>query len=165
MPAIAITISATSGGALLSTSGMATTAAAKPPITSAPSPPIMMRPIRAGTATASAVRMSGAERCNVFCKENAVPNPPRSTSSKNSIGDLPSASRNSENSNDDTTSANSGMATYSAPLRTRTEKSLGAFAGLTSPALSGSNMFAMSLECSPEASRGMCAVKRHADPA
>ena len=51
--------------------GMASTAAAKPPSTSAPSPPIMMRPMRAGIATASAVRMSGAERCSVFCSENA----------------------------------------------------------------------------------------------
>ena len=58
----------------------------------------MIRPMRAGTATASAVRISGAERCSVFCIENAVPKPPRSTSSKNSTGDLPSASRNSENS-------------------------------------------------------------------
>ena len=59
--------------------GIARTAAAKPPSTSAPSPPIMMRPIRAGIATASAVRMSGAERCRVFCNENEVPKPPRQT--------------------------------------------------------------------------------------
>ena len=54
-------------------------AAAKPPSTSAPSPPIMMRPMRAGIATASAVRISGAERCSVFWNENAVPKPPRQT--------------------------------------------------------------------------------------
>ena len=59
--------------------GMATAAAAKPPSTSAPSPPIMMRPMRAGIATASAVRMSGAERCSVFWNEKAVPKPPRQT--------------------------------------------------------------------------------------
>ena len=58
---------------------MAAAAAAKPPITSAPSPPIMMRPMRAGTATASAVRISGAERWSVFWNENAVPKPPRQT--------------------------------------------------------------------------------------
>ena len=59
--------------------GIATAAATKPPSTSAPSPPIMMRPMRAGIATASAVRMSGAERCSVFWKEKAVPKPPRQT--------------------------------------------------------------------------------------
>ena len=59
--------------------GMASAAAAKPPSTSAPSPPIMIRPIRAGIATASAVRISGAERCSVFWNENAVPKPPRQT--------------------------------------------------------------------------------------
>ena len=82
----------------------------------------MMSPIRAGTATASAVRISGAERCSVFCSEKAVPKPPRSTSSKNSTGDLPSASRNSENSSEESVSANSGMATYSGPRRMRTDK-------------------------------------------
>ena len=59
--------------------GIATTAEAKPPSTSAPSPPIMMRPMRAGIATASAVRIRGAERCSVFCNENEVPKPPRQT--------------------------------------------------------------------------------------
>ena len=59
--------------------GTATAAAAKPPITSAPSPPIMIMPMRAGIATASAVRISGAERCKVFWNENAVPKPPRQT--------------------------------------------------------------------------------------
>ena len=39
----------------------------------------MMRPMRAGIATASAVRISGDERCSVFCSENAVPKPPRQT--------------------------------------------------------------------------------------
>ena len=52
-------------------------AAAKPPSTSAPSPPIMIRPMRAGMATASAVRISGAARCSVFWIEKAVPKPPR----------------------------------------------------------------------------------------
>ena len=143
MPMIAITIKETIGGAWLRTSGIAIAAEAKPPITSAPSPPIMTSPIRAGTATASAVRISGAERCSVFCNENAVPKPPRLTSSKNSSGDFPSASRNSENNAADTTNANSGMAMYSAPRLMRTDRSLGAFAGPTSPALSGSAMSAM----------------------
>ena len=70
--------SATIGGAW-PTSGMASAPAANPPSTRAPSPPIMMRPMRAGIATASAVRIKGAERCSVFWNENAVPNPPRQT--------------------------------------------------------------------------------------
>ena len=66
-------------GGTTPTSGSAMAAAAKPPSTSAPSPPIMMRPMRAGIATASAVRISGAERCSVFWKEKAVPKPPFQT--------------------------------------------------------------------------------------
>ena len=61
------------------TIGTAIAAAAKPPITSPPSAPIMIRPIRAGIASASAVRISGEDRCSVFWNENAVPNPPRQT--------------------------------------------------------------------------------------
>ena len=72
-------IGSVSSGGTTPIIGIATAAAAKPPSTSAPSPPIMMRPMRAGIATASAVRMSGAERCSVFWKENAVPKPPRQT--------------------------------------------------------------------------------------
>ena len=52
----AMRMSATIGGAW-PTSGMASAPAANPPSTSAPSPPIMMRPMRAGIATASAVRI------------------------------------------------------------------------------------------------------------
>ena len=66
-------------GGTTPTIGTATAAAANPPSTSAPSAPIMMRPMRAGIATASAVRISGEERCRVFWNENAVPNPPRQT--------------------------------------------------------------------------------------
>ncbi len=72
-----MTISTRIGGAWPTTSGIAIAAEAKPPSTSAPSPPIMTSPMRAGTATASAVRISGAERCSVFWIENAVPKPPR----------------------------------------------------------------------------------------
>ncbi len=70
--------SVSSGGAT-PTSGMAMAAAAKPPRTRAPSAPIMIRPMRAGIATASAVRISGEERCSVFWNEKAVPKPPRQT--------------------------------------------------------------------------------------
>ena len=66
-------------GGTTPTIGTAIAAAAKPPSTSAPSAPIMMRPMRAGIATASAVRISGEERCSVFWNGDAVPNPPRQT--------------------------------------------------------------------------------------
>ena len=66
-------------GGMWPTIGTAIAAAAKPPSTSAPSPPIMIRPMRAGIATASAVRISGEDRCSVFWIENAVPKPPRQT--------------------------------------------------------------------------------------
>ena len=82
-------------------SGTATAAAARPPSTSAPSPPIIIRPSRAGSATHSAVRISGAARCSVFWSENQVPKPPRYISAKNSSGDLPWTSRNSANSTAD----------------------------------------------------------------
>ena len=59
-------------------------AAEKPAMTSAPSPPMTIRPMRAGMATQSAVRISGAARTSVFCHENSVPNPPRAMRKKNS---------------------------------------------------------------------------------
>ena len=92
-------------------------------MTNAHSPPITTRPMRAGTATHSAVRISGPARASVFCQENAVPNPPRHTSAKNSAGDLPSASRNPENTSADTASARSGTSRYSAARRTRADPS------------------------------------------
>ncbi len=60
--------------------GTATAAAPKPPSTRAPSAPIMVRPRRAGMATASAVSIRGAARRSVFDQENAVPKPPSQTS-------------------------------------------------------------------------------------
>ena len=56
----------TSNGGALPSIGSATAAAANPPSTSEPSPPMTMSPMRAGSATASAVRINGDERCNVF---------------------------------------------------------------------------------------------------
>ena len=52
------------------------TAAARPPSTSAPSPPMTIRPACAGSATQSAVRISGAARASVFCQEKPLANPP-----------------------------------------------------------------------------------------
>ena len=67
---------------------MAITADANPPSTSAPSPPMTTRPMRAGSATQSAVRIRGESVASVFWSEKEVPKPPRSTSSKNSTGDF-----------------------------------------------------------------------------
>src|SRR5256885_2285657 len=63
------------GGTPGSPGAIATVATA--PITSAPSPPITMSPTWAGSAVQSAVSMSGAARCSVFCQENQLPNAPR----------------------------------------------------------------------------------------
>ena len=60
-----------------------------PPSTSAPSPPMMIRPARAGSATHSAVSISGAARCSVFCHENQSPNAPLNSSVQVSTGLAP----------------------------------------------------------------------------
>src|ERR1700688_1039043 len=112
MPKTAI-IGRVSSGGTTPIIGMASAAAAKPPSTRAPSPPIMMRPMRAGIATASAVRMSGAERCSVFWNEKDVPKPPRHTYETKSTGDLPIAMRKIANSAAAIASASRGMAIYS----------------------------------------------------
>src|SRR5688572_154017 len=91
------------------TSGMAIPAAEKPPSTRAPSAPIKVRPMRAGMAKASPVRMSGAERCSVFWMEKDDPNPPVQIRLKKVIGDLPSSIRKIEKSPADATSAPTGM--------------------------------------------------------
>ena len=74
MPASAIAICTTSGGAPCNSSAVEVAASA--PISSAPSPPMITRPSCAGSAVHSAVRMSGAARVSVFCQENQVPNAP-----------------------------------------------------------------------------------------
>ena len=83
------------------TSGMAIAAAEKPPSTSAPSAPIKVRPMRAGMAKARPVRMSGAERCSVFCMEKDEPKPPVQIRLKKVAGDLPSRRRKIEKSTAD----------------------------------------------------------------
>ena len=57
-------------------------AQASPPSTSAPSPPMTTSPARAGIATHSAVSISGAARCSVFCHENQSPNAPLNRSAR-----------------------------------------------------------------------------------
>ena len=71
-------------------------------------------PRRAGTATQSAVRISGEARTSVFCQENEVPKPPRHKSEKNSTGDLPSRIRKIEKSAAAARTASAGMTTASA---------------------------------------------------
>src|ERR1700722_12999942 len=122
IPTIAMIGKVTQTGAA-PTSGMAMAAEQKPPSTSAPSPPIMIRPIRAGIATARAVRISGAERCSVFWIEKALPKPPRQTLSTKSIGDLPIARRKIEKRNAAIASASAGIATYSELERKRSPSS------------------------------------------
>src|SRR5260221_37341 len=61
-------------------------AAATPPTTSAPSLPMIIRPMRAGSAVQSAVRISGAARVSVFCHENQLPKAPWYISAKASSG-------------------------------------------------------------------------------
>jgi len=73
-PASAIMIFTASGGGAPMVAP--TTAAANPPTTSAPSPPMTISPACAGNATHSAVRISGAARCNVFCQAKLLPKPP-----------------------------------------------------------------------------------------
>ena len=70
--------------------GIATAAAAKPPSTSAPSPPITTMPRRAGTATQSAVRMSGAERTSVFSRRTPCRIRRATEARRTATGDLPS---------------------------------------------------------------------------
>src|SRR6185369_4656463 len=76
-----------------------TTAAATPPTTSAPSPPITSRPSCMGRAVHNAVSIKGAERCNVFWNEKAVPNAPRNITSYTSSGFRPSKIRKTPNKN------------------------------------------------------------------
>ena len=55
-------------------------------------------PARAGMATHSAVSISGAARCSVFCHENQSPNAPLNSSSQTSSGLTPANHTNTPNS-------------------------------------------------------------------
>ena len=89
---------------------MHTADAAQPsaPNTSAPSPPITTSPARAGIATASAVSISGAARCSVFCHENVSPNAPLNNSAQASSGLTPPIATHTPNSSSAPASASSG---------------------------------------------------------
>ena len=80
-------------------SACAVAAQAMPPSTSAPSPPITTRPARAGRATHSAVSISGAARCRLFCQENQSPNAPLNSVSQTSSGFTPASATRPPNSN------------------------------------------------------------------
>ena len=84
------------------------------PSASAPSPPITVSPACAGSATASAVSISGAARCSVFCHENASPNAPRNSSVQTSSGLWPPNQQNTPNSSSAAASAITGSSRPSA---------------------------------------------------
>src|SRR3954468_17975571 len=73
-------------------------AQARPPSTSAPSPPMTTRPARAGSATHSAVSISGAARCSVFCHAKLLPNAPLKSVAHTSTGLAPWKATNTPNS-------------------------------------------------------------------
>src|SRR6185436_2651158 len=83
------------------------------PSTSAPSPPITTSPARAGSATASAVSISGAARCSVFCQENMSPNAPLNSRVHASSALTPPSSTHTPNSSSAPASASSGSTTAS----------------------------------------------------
>ena len=97
MPASAISGVATShdvpGGSICGTM-----AAHMPPSASAPSPPITTSPTCAGSATQSAVSISGDARSSVFCHANDEPNAPWKMSPSASSAGCPCTSRNSAKS-------------------------------------------------------------------
>src|SRR5450631_2647876 len=95
-----------------------TAAAARPPSTSAPSPPMMMSPARAGSATHSAVSISGAARVKVFCHENQSPNAPLNSSAQVSTGLTPPSQTNRPNSSKAPISAPIGSRASTRLLRT-----------------------------------------------
>ena len=78
------------------------------PSTNAPSPPITTSPARAGSATASAVSISGAARCSVFCHENVSPNAPLNSSAHASSALTPPNCTHTPNSSSAPANASSG---------------------------------------------------------
>lgn len=69
-----------------------------------------MRPARAGSATHSAVSISGAARCNVFCQENQSPNAPLKSVAQTSSGSTPAKAASTPNSSSAAAMANTGRA-------------------------------------------------------
>ena len=92
-------------------------AAARPPSTSAPSPPMITSPARAGSATHSAVSISGAARVSVFCHENQSPNAPWNSSTQVCTGLTPPSRTNTPNTSSAAISAPIGNPASSRVLR------------------------------------------------
>jgi hypothetical protein len=95
----------------------ASAAQASPPSTSAPSPPMTINPARAGSATHSAVSISGAARCSVFCHENQSPNAPLKSVAHTSTGSTPAKATSTPNSSSAAAMANTGRANSLSALR------------------------------------------------
>ena len=66
---------------------------------------MMISPARAGIATHSAVSISGAARCSVFCHENQSPNAPLKRIVQVSTGLTPPSQTKTPNSSSDAISA------------------------------------------------------------
>ena len=67
-------------------------------------------PARAGIATHSAVSISGAARCSVFCHENQSPKAPLNRMTQTSTGLTPANQTNTPNSSSAAAMANTGSA-------------------------------------------------------
>ncbi len=67
-------------------------------------------PARAGSATHSAVSISGAARCKVFCHENQSPNAPLNSVTQTSTGSMPAKATSKPNSSSAAAMANTGRA-------------------------------------------------------
>src|SRR5437764_12716827 len=75
---------------------------------------MMISPARAGSATHSAVSISGAARCSVFCHENQSPNAPLNRIVQVSTGLAPPSQTKPPTSSSAASSAPTGKATSSA---------------------------------------------------
>jgi hypothetical protein len=76
---------------------------------------MMISPARAGIATHSAVSISGAARCSVFCHENQSPNAPLNRIVQVSTGLAPPSQTKPPNSSSDAISAPIGRRWPRAP--------------------------------------------------
>src|SRR5258706_670391 len=96
-------------------------AAPRPPSTRAPSEAITISPACAGSATQSAVRISGAARVSVFCHAKPLAKPPRQMSAYTSSGLCPRTAMKPPKRTSAAASAATGMANASAagPSATR----------------------------------------------
>ena len=78
---------------------------------------MMTSPARAGIATHSAVSISGAARCRVFCQENQSPKAPLKRITQTSSGLTPANQTKTPNSSSAAAMANTGRAASFNALR------------------------------------------------